>query len=55
MSFFGPKIWYIIPKEIRDSENLEHFKNKIKKWIPDKCPCHICRNYIQNVGFIDVS
>ena len=55
MSFFGPKIWNIIPKEIRDLENLEHFKNKIKKWIPDKCPCHICRNYIQNVGFIDVS
>ena len=32
--FLAPKKWDILPKEIKDSESLDLFEGKIKKWIP---------------------
>ena len=52
LAFLGPKIWVSVPDEIKTSENVDIFKNKIKKWIPDNCPWRLCRVYIQNIGFI---
>ena len=52
LSFLGPKIWDLVPLEIKQCESLEVFKHKIKKWIPLQCPCRLCRTYLQNVGFI---
>ena len=31
LSFLGPKIWELVPEDIKQSECLEIFKNKIKK------------------------
>ena len=31
LSFLGPKIWYLVPLELKQLENLEVFKLKIKK------------------------
>ena len=28
------------------------FKAKIKKWNPQRCPCRLCRVYLQNDGLI---
>ena len=25
---------------------------KVKKWIPQNCPCHLCKTHIAQVGFI---
>ena len=33
VSFLAPKIWDILPKNIKDSESLDIFKRKIKKLI----------------------
>ena len=52
VSFLAPKIWDILPKDIKDSESLDIFKRKIKKWIPWKRPCKLCKTYILQVGFI---
>ena len=52
LSFLGPKIWELVPDDLKESESFEIFKRKIKGWIPTKCPCRLCRVYIQNVGFI---
>ena len=52
LSFPGPKIWDLMPLELKQLENLEVFKLKIKKWIPLECPCKLCRTYIQQVGFV---
>ena len=46
VSFLAPKIWDILPKDIKDSESLDIFKRKIKKWIPSECPCRLCKTYI---------
>ena len=53
LNHLGPKIWKIIPDDIKCSESLDTFKHRIKSWTPDKCPCTICRPYVHNLGYID--
>ena len=52
ISYLGPKIWSILPKEYKNIENLTEFKNKIKKWVPQNCPCRLCKTYIHQLGFL---
>ena len=51
-SFLGPKRWELVPKDAKQSESLEIFKKKIKHWVPSRCTCRLCRNYLQNIGFV---
>ena len=46
ISSLAPKIWEILPDEIKDSEILQIFKAKIKKWVPVDCPCTLCKIYL---------
>ena len=39
VSFLGPKLWSILPQEYKNIDNLSEFKNKIKNWVPQNCPC----------------
>ena len=48
----GPKIWNLVPTNIKESNTVSEFKAKIKQWIPVNCPCRLCKTYIQNVVFI---
>ena len=50
ISYIGPKLWQMIPSDIRDSKTAQEFKRKIKKWKPDKCPCRLCKTYIKELG-----
>ena len=52
LSYLGPKIWLLIPNEIKELKSLNKFKQKIKKWKPNKCPCRLCKVYVSGVGFI---
>ena len=52
ISSLVPKIWEILPNEIKDSDTLQIFKAKIKKWVPVECPCRLCKIYLPQVGFI---
>ena len=54
LSFLGPKIWLIIPDDIRSCCNITEFKRKIRKWKPLKCPCRLCKIYIPGVGYVQV-
>ena len=52
ISSIAPKIWELIPSHIRSANSLEIFKEKIKFWTADRCPCRLRKTYIGNVGFI---
>ena len=52
ISSLAPKIWEILPNEIKDSDTLQIFKAKIKKWVPVECPCRLCKIYLPQAGFI---
>ena len=44
LSHLGPKIWSLVPQEIRHSVSLSDFKSKIKKRTPLNCPCRLCKD-----------
>ena len=52
LRYLGPKLWELIPSDMKDTESVEVFKNRIKNWISDNFPCRICKTYIHQVGFI---
>ena len=52
VSFLGPKIWDLVSNEIKESESLNAFKFKIKRWIPEGCPCRIWKTDLGQVVFI---
>ena len=52
LRFLGPKIWEIVPSELKPCERVDVFKSKIRKWQPHNCPCRLCDTYIHQVGFI---
>ena len=41
ISSLAPKMWEILPKEIKDSDTLQIFKAKIKKKVPVECLCRL--------------
>ena len=52
ISYLAPKNWEQVPDEIKNSSSLKIFKGKIKTWVPNSCPCRLCKTYIPNVGFL---
>ena len=53
ISYLGPKVWDILLDDYyKTMQNLDTFKIKIKKWIPENCPCRLCKVYIDRVGFL---
>ena len=53
ISHLAPKIWEQVPEDIKDSSSLDIFKRKIKSWIPNSCPCKICKLYIPDIGCLN--
>ena len=47
LKYFAPKIWNIVPTEIRNSDSPSEFTTKIKSWKPVTCPVtcpYFCRS-----------
>ena len=49
---FRAKLWNLLTRKIKKISFLTFFKNKIRKWIPEKCPCKFCQTYMKNAGYI---
>ena len=47
----GPLTWDLVPKEIKQSESLSIFKDRIKEWEPTGCTCRLCKTYISGIGY----
>ena len=52
ISYLGPKIWELLPAELKEDRSLSSFKKSIRKWVPNSCPCRLCKRYIDGVGFL---
>ena len=52
LSNYAPKMWDLVPMEIKNSASLEIFIRKIRHWKPQCCPCRLCKVFIPNLGFI---
>ena len=53
--YYGSVIWNSVPLEIRHSESLKLFCKKIKKWKPVNCPCRLCKDFLNGVGFVNIT
>ena len=51
ISYLGPVIWDILPDSYKNLPNVSVFKNRIKNWKPENCPCRLCKTYISRLGF----
>ena len=52
VSTIGAILWNDLPAELKNTESLKTFKQKIKLWSPNNFPCKICRKFIKNMGYI---
>ena len=46
------QLWQQVPTDIREAASLTLFKNRIKTWKCEDCPCRSCKIFIQNVSYI---
>ena len=52
VTYRSGQLWGMLPSKLRESNSLQIFKDNIRNWKFDHCPCNICRSYIANVGYI---
>ena len=52
ISSLAPKLWELIPNEIKSAKSQNNFIEKMKSWTTDECPCKLCKTYAENIGFI---
>ena len=53
LRYLAPKIWNRVLQDMRSANSLPQFIRKIKSWIPDSCPCILCRTYIGQLGHVN--
>ena len=53
LRYLAPKVWNLVPQDIRSAKSFSRFIRKIKSWIPDGCPCILCRTYIRQVEYVN--
>ena len=51
MFYMGPKIWDLVPKEMKKAIILNEFKTKIKIWKLENCTYRLSRTYLPQTGF----
>ena len=52
ISNLGPKIWDMVPNNLKEISELDKFKKAIKQQKPEHCPSRLCKAFVQNVGFL---
>ena len=52
VSNLGAKSWNLLLREIKNCSSLTVFKNEIRKWTPEKCPCKLGETNKKNFSSI---
>ena len=51
--YLGPKIWMLIPDELKESSTVELFKKRVRESKFKKCPCKLCKTYIKGLEYVN--
>ena len=49
ISFLGPEILELVPLQIKESENINTFKRRVKKRVPSQCPCRLSVSHLSSI------
>ena len=41
----------MLPERLKECASLDNFKESIKSWVPDNCPCELCKTYVPGLGY----
>ena len=52
IQYIDHHLWSSFPKEMKDSNTLPQFKQKIKSWKGSTCICRLCKVFIYDIGFL---
>ena len=44
----------MVPMETKILKNLEGFRNKIRRWEPDRCDCKLCQDFVSNLRDVNL-
>ena len=55
ISYFGSVIWNSIPAKLRERNSFQVFKQKIEALRSTNVPCRLYKNYIENLGFVNIA
>ena len=50
--YIGKKLWQALPNEIKESQSLDIFKQKVKLMRNFDCSCRLCKNFVPSIGFL---
>ena len=53
ISKLGPKIWDLVPSNLKDITELDKFQKVIKQRKTEECPCKLWKVFVQNVDFLE--
>ena len=53
ISNFAPKIWDLVPSNLKEISEFDKFKKAIQQWKPEDCTCRLYKVFVQNVGFLE--
>ena len=51
LAHFGPRLWDIVPQELKEVPSIDLFKKRIRLWILDNCK--LCKEYVKGAGYTD--
>ena len=56
LRYFGPLVWdYMLPENLKAITSIDNFKIEVRKWVPESCPCRLCKTYVSQLGFVSIS
>ena len=55
ISSLRPKLWKLISDKIKHASTLSAFKAKNKSWTISNRPCILCKVFVKDLGFAEVS
>ena len=56
LRYLGPIVWNtMLPDSYKSITTLIKFKDEIKHRTAENCPCRTCKEYIQGLGFVNLT
>ena len=53
LRYMAAKVWDMVPNDMKNVNEIETFKNNIRKWKPVNSHCKVCLDYVSCVGYVN--